>query len=235
MPAVVIIGSGFAGLGMAIALKRAGYDDFVILEKADDLGGTWRDNTYPGCACDVQSHVYSYSFAPNPRWTRMFASQPEIWAYLRDCARRYDLYRHIRFGVEFTGAEYDDATGGWRVDTAGGGAWHCRAVVTGLGALHRPAVPDLPGLTRFTGPTWHSAEWNHGYDLTGRRVAVVGTGASAVQIVPAIADRVARLDVYQRTPPWVMPRPDRDIGPVERRLYARVPAVQWLHRAKIYW
>lgn len=232
---VVIIGSGFAGLGMAIGLKRAGVHDFVVLEKAGDVGGTWRENTYPGCACDVQSHLYSFSFELNPSWSRMFAEQPEIHDYLRHCADKYGVRPHIRFHSEVVAAEFDESTDTWRVSTRDGHTVTARVVVAGLGPLHVPAYPDIPGIERFQGVSFHSARWNHDYDLTGKRVAVIGTGASAVQFVPRIAPQVAQLHLFQRTPPWILPKPDRTIGPVEQRLYRRFPILQRLFRSAIYW
>jgi len=234
-PSIVIVGSGFSGLCMAIKLKQAGHDDFVVLEKAHDLGGTWRENTYPGCACDVQSHLYSYSFEPNPRWSRMFSPQPEIREYLRHCATKYGITEHIRYGQEVTGAEYDDRARTWRVDLRDREPIVCRALVFGMGPLHIPHIPEIPGLETFAGPTFHSAEWDHSVDLRGKRVAVVGTGASAIQFVPAIAPEVGQLDLYQRTPPWIMPKPDREISARERDLFARFPASQRAWRHAIYW
>ncbi|NIJ13233.1 cation diffusion facilitator CzcD-associated flavoprotein CzcO [Saccharomonospora amisosensis] len=232
---VVIIGSGFSGLGMAIRLKQAGRHDFVILEKADDLGGTWRDNTYPGCACDIRSHMYSFSFAQNPDWSRSFSEQPEIWRYLRRLADDHGVAEHIRFGVEVTGARWDDDACRWRLRTAGGEEFSGTFLVDGTGALHVPNVPALPGLQDFAGTTFHSSRWKHDYPLDGKRVAVVGTGASAVQFVPKIAPRVARLDVYQRTPPWVLPRPEGEIPQRRKRLFRRFPATLAAYRAALYW
>ena len=232
---VVVIGSGFSGICTAIQLKRAGRHDFVILEKADDIGGTWRDNTYPGCACDVPSHLYSFSFEPNPRWSRMFSSQDEIWQYLRHCVDAYDLAPHLRFDADVTGARFDEDSGRWRVDVNGADALDCRILVAGVGALHHPKIPDLPGLASFAGTTFHSARWRHDHDLAGRAVAVIGTGASSVQFVPQIAPRVARLDLYQRTPAWVTPKPDPPIAADRQRLYARRPATQRAMRSLLYW
>ncbi len=232
-PAVVIVGTGFAGLGMAIRLRQSGFDDFVILEKADDVGGTWRDNTYPGCACDIPSVLYSFSFEQNRQWSRSYPEQQEIWDYLRRCTDKYGIRGHIRFGVEFLGASYDDETSRWRVDTSTGPVT-TTALVLGVGALHKPAFPNLDGLSDFTGPVFHSAQWRHDVDLTGKRVAVVGTGASAVQFLPRIAPAAGQLDLYQRTPPWVIPKGDRPISALRRRLY-RIPGAQRLARNLTFW
>jgi cation diffusion facilitator CzcD-associated flavoprotein CzcO len=227
---VAIVGGGFSGLGAAIRLKQTGVEDFVILERAGDLGGTWRDNSYPGCACDVPSHLYSFSFAPNARWSRAFSPQPEIWAYLRDCAERFNLLPHLRFGHEVHAARWAD---GWHIETSQGNL-SADVLVLAVGPLSEPSVPDLPGLSSFTGTAFHSARWRHDHDLTGRRVAVVGTGASAAQFVPEIAPRVEALHVFQRTPPWVVPRRDRALTAVEQRLFRTVPATQRLARWSSY-
>ena len=229
---VAVVGSGFAGLGMAIRVREAGIEDFVVLEKADDVGGTWRDNSYPGCACDVPSHLYSFSFAPNPEWTSTFSPQPEIWDYLRGCAQRYGVMPHIRFGHELLDAGWDEDAQRWRLETSRGNLT-AQVLVLGTGPLSAPAIPDLPGLERFEGTTFHSAAWDHDHDLDGERVAVVGTGASAIQFVPRIQPRVGRLHVFQRTAPWIMPRPDRPLRSCERRLYRALPAAQLLMRAGI--
>jgi cation diffusion facilitator CzcD-associated flavoprotein CzcO len=231
---VAIVGSGFAGLGMAIALREAGIQDFVVLEKADEVGGTWRDNSYPGCACDVPSHLYSFSFAPNPEWTSTFSPQPEIRDYLRGCAERYGVLPHVRFGHELLDASWDDDAQRWCLQTSLGDLT-AQALVLGTGPLSAPSIPDLPGLERFEGATFHSATWDHDHDLDGERVAVIGTGASAIQFVPQIQPRVGRLHLFQRTAPWVMPRPDRPLKAWERGLYRALPAVQLLMRAGIYW
>ncbi|SEG94621.1 Predicted flavoprotein CzcO associated with the cation diffusion facilitator CzcD [Thermomonospora echinospora] len=231
---IVIVGTGFSGLGMAIALKRAGVHDFVILEKADEVGGTWRENTYPGCACDIMSLLYSYSFEPKADWSRMFPRQRELLEYIKGCVDKYGLRRHIRFGTEVTGAEYVDAADSWQVMTATGETFRTRVLVSAMGPLHRPSIPDLPGLETFTGRTFHSAEWDHDYDLTGKRVAVIGTGASAIQFVPQIAPKVESLTVFQRTPPWIIPKPDRRVTEVEKRLFRSVPGVQRAYRNGIY-
>lgn len=230
---VAIAGSGFAGLGMAIRLQEAGIDDFVVLERAHDVGGVWRDNTYPGCACDVQSHLYSFSFAPNPAWSHSYSRQPEIQAYLQGCAKRYGLLPHIRFGHEVREAAWDDDERRWRIETSRG-VVTADVFVAATGALSEPAMPQLEGLERFAGKVMHSARWERGHDLTGERVAVVGTGASAVQIVPAIQPEVQELIVFQRTASWVLPRGDRALSGLERRLFATVPALQHLARASVF-
>lgn len=232
---VLIIGSGFAGLGMAIKLREAGIEDFQILERGGDVGGTWRDNHYPGCACDVQSHLYSFSFEPNPDWTRMFARQPEIRAYLEKCADKYDLRRHIVFGANVQTARYDDVSANWTVTTADGRSFKGQVLVSGMGGLSNPAMPNVKGLEKFKGKAFHSAHWDHSYDLAGKKVAVIGTGASAIQFVPQLQKLAGRVDLYQRTAPWVMPKPDREIGQIERVLYRRFPALQNAYRTAIYW
>ena len=232
---VLIVGTGFSGLGMGIKLKEAGIESFTILERANDVGGTWRDNNYPGCACDVQSHLYSFSFEPNPNWTRMFARQPEIKAYLQHCAQKYALLPHIRYDSEVVRAEYDEAAAMWTVTTRKGEVHRANVLVSGMGGLSTPAYPTLKGLENFKGKTFHSADWDHGYDLAGKRVAVIGTGASAIQFVPNVAEKVARLDLYQRTPVWIIPKPDRVISAAERALFRRFPKLQLALRNSIYW
>lgn len=232
---VAIIGTGFAGLGMAIKLKQSGDDDFVVLEAADDLGGTWRDNHYPGCACDVQSHLYSFSFEPNPEWSRMFAPQPEIWAYLRRCAEKYGITGHIRYNSRVSGAEWDAGANRWHIRTEGGDRYTAQVVVSGIGGLSRPSIPALKGLDKFKGKAFHSQQWDHDYDLTDKRVAVIGTGASAIQFVPQIAPQVAKLHLFQRTPPWIVPKPDRAITWAEKQLFKRLPAAQLAARNALYW
>jgi cation diffusion facilitator CzcD-associated flavoprotein CzcO len=231
---IAIIGTGFSGLGMAIRLKRDGERDFVVLERAGDIGGTWRDNTYPGCRCDVPSHLYSFSFAPNPNWSNTFSPQPEILDYLRDVAQRYDVMPHIRFNTELEGAEWDDDADVWRIETSEG-EMTADILVAGQGPLSEPSMPDLPGLESFEGTTFHSAEWNHDHDLDGERVAVIGTGASAIQFVPAIQPTVGQLHVFQRTAPWVVPHPNRSMSRLERAVYRRLPLAQLAMRAGIYW
>jgi cation diffusion facilitator CzcD-associated flavoprotein CzcO len=231
---IAIIGTGFAGLGTAVRLKQEGIEDFVILERAADVGGTWRDNSYPGCRCDVPSHLYSFSFALNPEWTNTFSPQPEIWDYLRRVAHDHDLLPKIRFGHEVLEGRWDEDAARWELETAAG-PMTADVVVAGAGGLADPAVPDIPGLDRFTGKAFHSARWDHDHDLTGERVAVIGTGASAIQFVPQIQPQVGELRLFQRTPPWIVPHPGREIGERRRRLYRRVPGLQRLVRAGIYW
>jgi cation diffusion facilitator CzcD-associated flavoprotein CzcO len=231
---VAVVGAGFSGLGLAIRLRQRGTTDFVVFERAGDVGGTWRDNTYPGAACDVPSNLYSFSFAPNPSWTRSFSPQAEIQAYLRDCAAKFGVLPHIRFGHEVTGAAWDEVAGCWQIDTVQG-RHRARVLVSARGPLSEPSLPCVPGLTDFTGTLFHSARWDHGHDLTGERVAVIGTGASAVQFVPEIQPAVRRLHVFQRTAPWVLPRRDRRLSRLEHGLFRRLPAAQLAVRAAVYW
>ena len=233
MPDIAIIGAGFSGLGTAIRLRQQGIDDFVVLERHEDVGGTWWANTYPGCACDVPSHLYSLSFAPNPEWTQTYSPQPEIRAYLQRLAREHDLYRSIRVGTTVTAADWDDDAGRWHLATSAGPI-SARVLIAGMGSLAEPRLPDLPGLETFEGAVFHSARWNHAHDVSGERVAAIGTGASAIQFVPAIQPTVAALHVFQRTAPWVVPHTNRRISRAERRLYGRVPALQKAIRAGIY-
>lgn len=231
---IAIIGAGFAGLGMAIRLKQQGQEDFVILEKAADVGGTWRDNTYPGCACDIPSHLYSFSFALNPEWSRMFSPQGEIQRYLQDCARRYGILPHICWNSEMLDARWNEDEQCWHITTAQG-KLHANILVLGNGPLSEPALPNIPGLENFQGVVFHSAQWRHDYDLTGKRVAVIGTGASAVQFVPQIQPKVAQLTLFMRTPPWILPRMDHPIPEWQRKLFRLLPLAQRLVRARIYW
>jgi cation diffusion facilitator CzcD-associated flavoprotein CzcO len=231
---IAIVGSGFSGLGTAIRLKRAGIHDFVVLERAADLGGTWRDNDYPGCCCDIPSHVYSFSFELNPGWTRGFASQAEILDYLRRTARKYGVMPHIRFDHEMQSATWDEQAQRWMIDTAQG-SFSAQILVSAAGPLSDPSIPDIPGLAEFDGAVFHSARWKHDHDLSGERVAVIGTGASAIQFVPQIQPKVARLHLFQRTPPWVVPRLDYRITPAEHWLLRWVPFAPALVRAALYW
>lgn len=220
---------------MGIRLKEAGINSFVILESAGTVGGTWRDNDYPGCACDIPSHLYSFSFEQSAAWSRMFPLKDEIWAYLEHCVDKYALAGHLRLNSTVDKAVFDEATLDWTVTTADGRSVTGRALVSGMGALNRPAYPEIPGLSRFEGRSFHSARWDHGFDLDGKTVAVVGTGASAIQFVPQIADRVGRLLVFQRTPPWIVPKLDRTIYRWEHFLYRHVPLARFLFRYFIYW
>jgi cation diffusion facilitator CzcD-associated flavoprotein CzcO len=222
---VVIVGAGFGGVAAAVRLKEAGVEDLTILERADDVGGVWRANTYPGAACDVPSHLYSLSFAPNAGWSRRFSPQAEIQDYLRDVVDRFDVRRHIRFGADVARATFDEDAGRWRIALDDREELEADVLITACGQLSHPQVPDVPGLDRFAGEQFHSAHWNHDHDLAGRRVAVLGTGASAIQFVPAIADRVAHLTVFQRSAPWTLPKVDRPYGERTRRLHRRVPAL----------
>jgi cation diffusion facilitator CzcD-associated flavoprotein CzcO len=231
---IAIMGSGFSGLGTAIRLKRAGIHDFVVLERASDLGGTWRDNNYPGCCCDIPSHVYSFSPELNRVWTRGFASQAEILDYLRRTARKYDVMRHIRFDHEMHSAAWDEQAQRWVIDTAQG-RFSAQILVSAAGPLSDPSIPDIPGLPNFAGTVFHSARWNHDHDLSGERVAVIGTGASAIQFVPQIQPKVARLHLFQRTPPWVVPRMDYRITAAEHWLLRWVPFAPALVWAALYW
>ena len=222
---VLVVGAGASGIGAAVTLRGLGITDFVVLEKADSVGGTWRDNTYPGCACDVPSALYSFSFAPNPEWTRAFAGQREIRDYLDAVAERYGVLPHVRCGEEMTRAQWDPVRERWQVDSTAG-RWTARTLVAGAGPWNEPLVPDIPGLESFPGEVFHSSRWNHDYDLAGRRVAVVGTGASAVQFVPAIQPEVGALHLFQRTAQWVLPKPDHYVPRAERWLMRTVPAAQ---------
>lgn len=230
---VVIVGSGFAGIGLAHRLREAGVRDVLVLERGDDVGGVWRSNTYPGCTCDVPSHLYSFSFAPNPEWTNTYSPQPEIQAYLRSCVDRFGLRPQLRFGVEMLDAAWDEVTGRWRISTSDG-EYDAQVLVSAVGPLTEPSYPDVPGIETFEGHLMHSARWDHSYDLTGKVVASIGTGASAIQYVPEIADLVDRLYVLQRTPPWIMSHTKRPITDRERRLYRRLPAAQRAVRAAVY-
>lgn len=232
---IVVIGTGFAGIGMGVRLRAMGITNFAILEREQSVGGTWRDNHYPGAACDVQSHLYSFSFAPNPRWSRSYAEQPEILEYLNEVTDRYDVRQHIRFGCRVVALEWNERRCEWRVDCEDGRSFTCKAVVMGNGGLSQPSIPEIPGQAEFKGPTFHTARWDKSFDLRGKRVAVIGTGASAIQVVPAIAPKVAELKLFQRTPPWVMPRGDRAISEGEQRMFAALPFTQRLARSRLLW
>ncbi|AIJ15302.1 flavin-containing monooxygenase [Streptomyces lividans] len=230
---VAVIGSGFGGLGAAVRLRREGITDFVVLERAGSVGGTWRDNSYPGCACDVPSHLYSFSFAPNPEWPRTFSGQEHIRAYLEHVADTFGLRPHLRFDSEVKRMAWDTEQLRWEIETVRG-TLTADVVVSATGPLSDPKVPDIPGLDTFPGKVFHSARWDHDYDLAGQRVAMIGTGASAIQIVPSIQPKVDRLTLFQRTPAWVMPRVDRAISGAERALHRALPATTKLRRGLLW-
>jgi cation diffusion facilitator CzcD-associated flavoprotein CzcO len=232
---IVIIGTGFSGMGMAIKLLEAGNRDFVILEKASDVGGTWRDNTYPGCECDVPSHMYSFSYELNSDWSKSFSGSAEIWKYMQNVADANGIRPYIRFGTEVTGATWDEDRQRWTVHVADGEDYEARFVVAGVGGLHIPNVPEIAGADSFEGPRFHSAQWDHSVDLTGKKVAVIGTGASAVQFIPIIAQQVAQLTVFQRTAPWVLHKNDRPTPGWKKSLFKNVPGAQRAYRNAMYW
>jgi len=230
----LIIGAGFSGLGAAIRLRQAGYTDMVILERADDVGGTWRDNTYPGCRCDVQSNLYSYSFEPKANWSESFPSQPELWDYLRSVTSKHGLRQHLRFGHEVTNARWDADSGRWLVSTIAGN-FSARYLIAAVGALVEPSLPDIPGIESFRGTIMHSSRWDHDWQPAGRRVAVVGTGASAIQIVPSIQPAVGHMTVFQRTAPFVVPHTNHPVKPLVKAAYRLAPWTQRASRALMYW
>ncbi len=223
---LAVVGTGFAGVGLAARLLVDGVEDLVVFERSDEVGGVWRDNVYPGAACDVHSHLYEFSFAPNPGWSRRFSPQPEIRDYLRRVAEQFGVTERVRFRHEVTAARWDDAAARWHIETSQG-AWTADVLVAAPGSLAEPRLPPLRGLEQFEGVAMHTAQWDPDLDLSGRRVAVIGTGASAIQVVPAIQPQVAHLTLFQRTAPWVMPRRDRAVGEAARRRLQRWP---WLHR-----
>ena len=229
-PRVVVIGAGFGGVAAAVRLKQAGVEDLTILESAAAVGGVWLANRYPDCACDIPAPLYSFSFAQNPDWSRRFPPASEIQAYIEDVVDRFDVRRHLRLRTEAVRATWDDSAQAWTVETAAGDRFECDMLVTAVGQLTKPAIPRIPGLDSFAGPVVHSAQWTPDLVTAGRRVAVVGTGASAIQLVPAIAGQAARVTVLQRSAPWTLPKPDRRYGPVNRLLKRRVPAVMRLGR-----
>lgn len=232
---IAIIGAGFAGIGAAIQLKKAGIHSFTMFERGNEIGGTWRDNTYPGAACDVPSHVYSFSFEPNPSWSRAFSPSKEIEEYLLGIVDKWRLRPHLRLNTEIVSARFDEAAGSWLLETGSGNSFKARVVISGVGGLVNPALPNIPGFDSFKGTIFHTARWNHGYDLSGKSVAVIGTGASAVQVVPAIAPQVGKLKVFQRTAAWVMPKRDRRYSAKTKQFFARHPWMLWLSRYAQYW
>ena len=228
----VIVGAGFGGIGAAIQLKRLGYDNFVILDRENDLGGTWRVNRYPGLAVDVPTTTYSYFFEPNPNWSRLYSTGTEIEQYAHDVADKYDVRRHMRFNTTVEGARWDEDAKIWRVALAGGEVITTRYLITATGFLSQPHTPDIPGITGFSGKVIHTTAWDDGYDLDNRRIGIIGTGATAVQLIPELAKTAAELTVYQRTPIWVVPKIDVRFSERAKRLFARVPltqrAIRWL-------
>ncbi|MBV8443294.1 MAG: NAD(P)/FAD-dependent oxidoreductase [Hyphomicrobiales bacterium] len=230
----VIVGAGFGGIGMAIKLRQAGIFDFVMLEKSGEIGGTWRDNTYPGAACDVPSPLYSFSFEQDFDWPRFYSRQPDIHRYQRHCVEKYRLAEHVRLNTEVVRATFDESRGLWRVETSTGESIFARALITTTGQLNRPAYPKIPGLEKFRGKTFHSSRWNHDHDLTGRRVGVIGTGASAIQFVAHVAERADHMTLFQRTAPYVLPKPDRKITRAEHWVHRNVPFARKLVRGTVY-
>jgi cation diffusion facilitator CzcD-associated flavoprotein CzcO len=234
-PTIVIIGAGIAGLCMGIRLKQAGIHSFSIYEKATKVGGTWRENTYPGSGCDVPSHLYSFSFEPWPTFSRKYSLQPEIECYLDHCADKYGILPHVRFGTEIAHARFDETAKKWKIRTRAGDEITADILVSGTGQLNRPRVPDFPGLSEFSGAAFHSALYQHAHDVSGKRVAVIGNGASAIQLVPRIAERALHLSVFQRTPNWIVARGDRAYGVFARWAFQHLPLLLYLYRALIYW
>ena len=232
--AMIIVGAGFAGLGMAIKLKQAGIEDFVILERASEVGGTWRDNQYPGAACDVPSNLYSFSFAPNPEWSRSYSRSDEILNYIRYLADTYDLRRHIRFNANVDSLRFDEDAGLWRAHTDDGDTHVGRATLLASGPLADPEYPNISGIDEFQGHKIHSSRWDHDYDFRGKKVAVIGTGASAVQIVPELVKEVDQLKVFQRTPAWILPRMDVATPEWNKTLFRRIPGAQDAMRKALY-
>lgn len=230
---VAIIGNGFSGMCAAISLKKRGITDFLIFDKAHEFGGTWRENDYPGCGCDVPVALYSFSFSPNPNWSQSFAGQREIYDYIQDLAKKFKLEPHLRGSHEVTALAWHEATGRWQITTTSG-KYTADKVIASSGPLHQPRFPDIPGLDQFQGKAFHSAQWDHSYDLAGKRVAVIGTGASAIQFIPRIQPDCAKLTVFQRTPAWVAPRPQRTYTRGEKLVYKFLPPVQKLLRLGLF-
>ncbi|MGA8987872.1 MAG: NAD(P)/FAD-dependent oxidoreductase [Aeromicrobium sp.] len=231
---VIIIGTGFAGMGAAMKLRQSGREDFVILEKAHDVGGTWRDNTYPGCECDIPSHMYSFSYELNTDWSKSFSGQEEIWAYLRKVADEQGIRPYISFGVEVTGATWDEDQKVWTIRT-NGEDYQARVLIAGVGGLHIPNVPEIAGADSFEGPKFHSAQWDHSVDLKGKKVVVIGTGASAIQFIPIIAQEVGQLTVFQRTAAWVLPKKDKPTPEWRKKAFAAIPGAHRAYRNALYW
>ena len=231
---VIIIGAGFSGLAMGIALKKADIHNFLILEKSADLGGTWRDNTYPGAECDIPSALYSYSYEPNPAWDFKWSNQKQILSYLEHCAHKYDLVDHVRYKQAVTALRFNNTEDIWRVDIQGGDLLEARFVVSAIGQLHIPRWPDIPGMASFEGPTWHSAEWNHDIDLSGSKVGVIGNAASAVQFIPEIAKSAGEVHIFQRSANWMISKPDREYRNWEKKLRKRIPVLLKMDRFRLW-
>ena len=231
----VIVGSGFSGIGVAIRLKQSGIDNFVILEKAGEVGGTWRENSYPACRCDIKSHLYSYSFEPNSSWSQAYSSWNEIQEYILSVAKKYQLRQHLRFRSEVIRSGFNQGSANWLVECKDGSRYQSHYFVLATGPLHVPNIPNLPGLNQFEGKVMHSAQWDHSYDFKGKHVASIGTGASAIQYAPAIAPEVKQLDVYQRAPPWIFSYSQRNYSKFEKCLFAKVPFLQRLYRYMLFW
>lgn len=233
-PRVLVIGAGFGGLAAAYELSRDGLAEVTVLEKAHDIGGVWRENTYPGAACDVPSNLYSYSFARKTDWGRRYAEQPDILGYIHDTADRFGLRKLVRTGVEVTSAQFDESTATWRVTTSSGDVFEADVLVPAVGQLSRPALPNIPGLDTFAGPSFHSAQWRHDVDLAGKRVAVLGTGASAIQFVPRIRQTAGHVTVFQRSAPYVVPKVDRAYTDKHHAAFAKVPGFAAAMRGAIW-
>jgi len=227
---IVIIGAGFSGIGAGIRLLKHGFGDFVILEKAESAGGTWRDNTYPGLAVDVPTLSYSYSFEQNPNWSNLYAPGPELKAYADHCVNKYGVRPHMRYGIEVTKTVYDEARNVWVTHTTNGQTFTSRYIVSATGFLTLPKMPDVPGLEKFKGKIIHTSRWDHSYDFRGKKVGWIGTGATSIQAIPEIADDVEHMDVYQRTPIWLLPKSDMPIPPRLQNIFANVPGAQRLAR-----
>lgn len=232
---IIIVGSGFAGLGMAIRLKNSGINDFILLERGNDVGGAWRENHYPGCACDVESLLYSFSFEPKSNWSRKFAPSAEIYEYLRHCAEKYHIYPHIHFSRSLVSAEFDERNACWNLQDSDDRRYSCQFLVSALGPLSNPIIPDFQGLNDFSGPAFHSAEWDHSVSFKDKHVAIVGSGASTIQFLPKVAEEAKSVTLFQRTAPWVMPKMDRAFKPWEKALFKFLPGFQKLWRSMIYW
>jgi cation diffusion facilitator CzcD-associated flavoprotein CzcO len=232
---VVIIGAGISGLAAAAKISRFTRCSYVILEKGNELGGTWRDNTYPGCACDIPAPLYSFSFLQNPDWHQLFATQPEILGYLQDASRHLGIREHVRLQTAVSSADWDATANRWQVTTLDGRRFSARYLVNAVGVLHHPLTPQLPGIDRFGGPVFHSSQWDHTAELAGKKVAVIGTGASAIQFVPAIVDTVAELTIFQRTPPWIVPKRNRQFDATERARVRHSALARRRRRARLFW